>query len=158
MNTPQQSIDVRAVSAWRLSGIITGLFCFVLAGGYIAAACYWEWPLWVGYVLLALAAVITILKVGVIPKISWKRWRYEVKEQEISLMHGIWFKHHTLIPMVRVQHVDTKQGPIMRHYGLTSVTIATAAGVSEIPALADEVAGALRDQIAELARVVDEDV
>ena len=60
--------------------------------------------------------------------------------------------------MARVQHVDTRQGPLLRHYGLSTVTISTAAGTHEIPALADDVAGILRDRISELARVVDEDV
>jgi membrane protein YdbS with pleckstrin-like domain len=46
----------------------------------------------------------------------------------------------------------------MRKYGLSSVTFSTAAGQHEIPALANEEADRVRIQIAELARVNDEDV
>jgi Uncharacterized conserved protein len=60
--------------------------------------------------------------------------------------------------MVRVQHVDTEQGPLLRHFGLSTVSISTAAGTHKIPALSDNVASSLRDAISELARVVDEDV
>jgi len=41
---------------------------------------------------------------------------------------------------------------------LSAVTISTAAGNHEIPALAEEVADELRDRISILARVVEEDV
>lgn len=60
--------------------------------------------------------------------------------------------------MVRVQHVDTKQGPLMSKFVLASVTISTAAGSHEIPALKEEIADELRDHISILARVVEEDV
>ena len=63
------------------------------------------------------------------------RWRYEVRESEIELQHGIFIVKRTLIPMVRVQHVDTSQGPILRKYDLAEITISTAATNHTIPAL-----------------------
>lgn len=92
------------------------------------------------------------------PQITWQTWRYEISQEEIDLFRGVFIKKRTLIPMVRVQHVDTKQGPLLRYFGLSTVTISTAAGTHEIPALADQDAALLRDRISELARVVDEDV
>lgn len=61
--------------------------------------------------------------------------------------------------MVKVQHVDTGQGPLLRRFRLANVTIHTAASMHQIPALETEKAEALRDQIAALARVkeVEED-
>ena len=90
--------------------------------------------------------------------IRWRRWRYEVREQEIELQHGVLFITRTLVPMVRVQHVDTQQGPLLRKYQLATVTISTAATVHEIPALPIEEAEELRVYISQLARVADEDV
>ena len=52
-----------------------------------------------------------------------------------------------LIPMSRVQHVDTGRGPIERRFGLATVVLYTAAGPSKIPGLAGEVADRLRDHI-----------
>mgnify|MGYP001947109567 CR=1 FL=1 len=101
-------------------------------------------------------AVTVVLLYGVArviiwPQLRWKSWRYEVFEKEIELLRGIFIVKHTLIPMTRVQHVDTEQGPIYKRYQLTAVTISTAAGVHEIPALTEELGSSLRDQIAELA-------
>ena len=48
--------------------------------------------------------------------------------------------------------------PILRAFGLSSVTVATAAGEHEIPGLGIEEADVLRDRAAELARLAREDV
>ena len=64
----------------------------------------------------------------------------------------------SVIPMVRVQHVETTQGPILKANGLASVTITTAGSKFEIPGLASAEAETLRDQVAVLARIAQEDV
>lgn len=114
----------------------------------------WLWMIPVGLAVLAL--LFSILQIVIIPAIRWRRWRYEVSENEVDLKYGVFVVTRTLIPMVRVQHVDTIQGPFLRMYNLASVTISTAAGQHEIPALALEAADELRDRIAELARVADD--
>jgi len=93
-----------------------------------------------------------------VPKIRWERWRYELREQEIELQHGLFVVKRTLIPIIRVQHVDTNQGPIMKKYRLASVVISSAATTHEIPALDEDEAEELRKTISYLVRVVREDV
>ncbi len=85
-------------------------------------------------------------------------WRYEVREHEVELQYGVFVVKRVLVPMIRVQHVDTSEGPILRKYKLANVTIATAATVHEIPALDVEKADQLRDYISQLAREAKEDV
>jgi Uncharacterized conserved protein len=60
--------------------------------------------------------------------------------------------------MVRVQHVDTSQGPILKHYCLASMSISTAATIHTIPAITEQEADQLRVRISELARVAEDDV
>lgn len=155
---PEQKIDIKAVKYWRLSGCIASLFYCLIPGGYFLAMHIWKWPGWVLILIILLTVLSATYAIVFKPSVRWKTWRYDVSAQEIDLYYGILVKHRIIIPMVRVQHVDTEQGPILRRYGLSSVTIHTAAGEHEIPALADKVAGELRKRIAELARVVDEDV
>lgn len=155
---PEQRIDPRAVHYWRWSAVIGSLFLFLIPAAYWAAARFWHWPAWITIVLVVLTFGNAVFAILFKPGIRWQTWRYEVSEQEIDLLRGVFIKTRTLIPMVRVQHVDTEQGPLLRHFGLSSVTVSTAAGTHEIPALADDVAALLRDRISELARVVDEDV
>lgn len=155
---PEQRIDVKAVQYWRWSALIKSFFLLLIPGAYYLAMYLWKCPLWIFIILLVLTIADLTFSIFLKPNITWKTWRYDVSEQEIDLLHGVFIKTHTLIPMVRVQHVDTEQGPLLRHFGLSTVSISTAAGTHEIPALADEVAEGLRDRISELARVVDEDV
>ena len=85
-------------------------------------------------------------------KIRHHIWRYEVFENEIEIQHGLIRVTRVIVPMVRVQHVDTSQGPLLRRYRLASVQISTAATVHDIPALELEEADELRDYISRLAR------
>jgi membrane protein YdbS with pleckstrin-like domain len=99
---------------------------------------------------------VAVAGIGVVPELRWARWRYEIRDEEIDLRHGTVKITRTLVPMLRVQHVDTTQGPLDQALGLATVVVHTAAGRTTIPALDDEYAGRLRDQIARLARTADE--
>jgi membrane protein YdbS with pleckstrin-like domain len=102
----------------------------------------------IGVVAVVLAVVAAI----VIPPIRLAMFRYEVREEEIDLRHGIVVQQRTLVPMVRVQHVDTRRTLLSRFFGLAAVVFHTAAGANEIPALREADAAAIRDRIADLAR------
>lgn len=155
---PQQRIASKALRVWRIGAAVPMIFLSLLWGGYAYMTARFDLPslfMWIAAVLIVLLAIVVI---GIIPKLRWNRWRYEVYENEVDLMRGVLIVKRTLVPMVRVQHVDTEQGPLLRRYGLSTVTISTAATVHEIPALTEEEADRLRDRISALARVVDEDV
>ena len=109
-----------------------------------------------GGVWTLLPLVVVAVGVFAVPELRWRRWRYEVRDEEIDLVHGTIRITRTLVPMLRVQHVDTTQGPIDQALGLATVVVHTAAGATTIPALEAEHAGRLRDRIAVLARTADE--
>ena len=90
--------------------------------------------------------------VALLPPLRFRLWRYELREHELEIQEGLLVVRRMLIPLVRVQHVDTRQGPLARWFGLSSVTVATAGSSHEIPALNDHVANLLRDRISALAR------
>ncbi|NQD51404.1 PH domain-containing protein, partial [Bacillus altitudinis] len=109
-------------------------------------------------ILIGLWILQVIFGIWLIPKIRHHIWRYEVFENEIEIQHGLIRVTRVIVPMVRVQHVDTSQGPLLRRYRLASVQISTAATVHDIPALELEEADELRDYISRLARVTEDDV
>ena len=102
--------------------------------------------------VLALAGVT----VGVAPGLRWRRWRYEIRPDEVDLQRGIFWVSRTLVPLARIQHVDTRQGPLQRRFGLSTVVFHTAAGPNQIPELSTSVAADARDRIAELTKEQDE--
>lgn len=153
---PQQRIDANALKVWRMTGAITSIFYWIIPSIYMYLDRSFGLISSVTWVLFALALLITTLKIFVIPLIRWRRWRYEVTEHELDIQHGLLIIERTLVPMTRIQHVDTHQGPLLRYYKLSNVSVSTAAGGQIIPALSEEIADRVRDQIAELARVADE--
>ncbi|KAA0948425.1 PH domain-containing protein [Sporosarcina sp. ANT_H38] len=155
---PVNRISEKGLKVWRLYGIIeTGLLLLVAIGAGVLTYIF-EWPWWI-YVVSGVGVILfAYFFIYLFPKVRWMRWRYEVRESEIELQHGIFIVKRTLIPMVRVQHVDTAQGPILRKYNLAEITISTAATNHTIPALVMEEADELRSRISALARVAEEDV
>src|SRR5262249_51444663 len=105
---------------------------------------------------VVLALLYGLVNIVILPRRRWRSWRYAIGETEIELRHGIWWQTWTRIPMARVQHVDTRRGPLERRYGLASVVVYTAAGSRQIPGLAIEVAEESRDRVARLANVRDD--
>jgi membrane protein YdbS with pleckstrin-like domain len=151
MPEPAQRLAPQARWAWRLSwaaSCIVALVVLETAGDGLPSA--WQTA---GTVLLAVAL---LAGTPLVPELRWRRWRWDVREHEIDLQRGILVVRRTLIPMARVQHVETERGLIGQALGLSTVEIHTAAGSHEIPLLRDHDAGLIRARIAELARTDDE--
>lgn len=155
---PEHTLPRESIKAWRISGGLGTLFFWIVP--LILAGIAWSGDLawWIVYISALLSIALTVLYSTLIPLIRWKRWRYQVDEHEIDLKHGIFIIRRTLIPVKRVQHVDTRQGPILRKFGLSSVAITTAATTHEIPALDDDTADQVRNKISNFARLAREDV
>jgi membrane protein YdbS with pleckstrin-like domain len=134
--------------AWAVP---VGIGC-VVAGSALAgsdAPGVLAWPAW------ALALAVVAVGGLALPLVRWRSWRYEVRDEEIDLLRGAVVVRRTLIPMARVQHVDTQRTPLSDLFELRSVTVHTAAGSHSIPALRPGDAALMRDRIALLAREPD---
>ena len=133
------AVAVLAVVAWLIVRRLGGdVFWVYLVAGIVELVC-------VGDLLIS-------------PRVEMATWRYDVTPTDVDLYHGVFVKKRVLVPLVRVQHVQTKQGPLLRAHGLATVTISTAGESFEIPGLAEDDANELRDRVAELARLAKEDV
>jgi membrane protein YdbS with pleckstrin-like domain len=111
----------------------------------------------------ALAALVRIAPVAglvvsviLVPSLRWRRWRWDVRPEAIDIRHGTFTIRRTLVPMLRVQHVDTRRNPVEQSLDLATVVVHTAAGSHTIPLLRVTDAAEVRDRIAELARTADE--
>ncbi|MDO4502692.1 MAG: PH domain-containing protein [Coriobacteriia bacterium] len=158
---PSCKLDPKVKSVWRISAAIVlalSLVCcavpFLLAGALGEE----DWAFLVAGILAAVHAALAAWFVGAFPPIRFARWRYQVGEHELDIMRGLFWRKRFVIPFIRVQNTDTKQGPIMRAFGLAEVTVATAAGEHCIPGLTVEEAESLRDAIATQARLAREDI
>lgn len=148
----------KGLTVWRIYGLMQTAFVVLIATGLIVLNLLFFELGWLYLAIAALVIAVGLMSIWVLPNLRWKRWRYEVREHEIELQHGILIRKRTLVPMVRVQHVDTEQGPILRNYQLASIHISTAATQHTIPFLDEQEAEAMRQRISVLARVAEEDV
>lgn len=155
---PEKRIDENAIKAWKITGVIWGALLFLVPGGLYAMYEFAGLPVIVPIIAGPVSVILFYLMVFVFPKFRWKRWYYNVDEDSVDMLRGIIFRKRTVVPINRIQHVDTKQGPIYRKFGLSSINISTAATTHEIPALDEETATQLRNIISELVRRVKEDV
>lgn len=105
-----------------------------------------------------LYVVLLVIFLLAVTPLRYIRWHYELRPDFLELKYGIVWRKHIVVPFIRVQNTDTKQGPILRAFGLASVTVSTAAGSMEIPGLLTEEADSVRDRAAEFARLAREDV
>ncbi|MBU8907318.1 PH domain-containing protein [Desertibacillus haloalkaliphilus] len=154
---PRQRISKHALPVWRFKAVIESVVIALVVVGYGFISYFLQLPTSLLVFIIIVFVLGSLIHIFVVPNIRWKRWRYDVLESEIDLQYGIIIVKRTLIPMNRVQHVDTEHGPLLRKYGLAAVTISTAATVHQIPALTHEVADDLRDRIASLAAVAEDD-
>lgn len=155
---PKNNIAKNAVKAWRITASIYVVVLWLLIIGGAVLTFIFD----LSYIYSGISAILGIIAIFLfiylIPKLRYRRWRYEIFEQEIYIQHGILIVTRTIIPMIRVQHVDTEQGPILKMYKLATVSISTAATTHQIPALNEEDASSLRDRISTLAMVDEDDV
>jgi len=158
-NEPKEGIDPRARKVWMISGVLGSIIVLMIAlGFYFMIVTVMGAPEWMGWLAIGLALLYAPWGIYISPWLRMRFWRYELREKEMEIQHGIFVIKRHLIPMVRVQYVDTEHGPLMRYFGLTTLSISTAATKFAIPALPKERAEELRGEIATLARVSEEDV
>ncbi len=147
---PDQKIDARVVTLWRLQRVIrlalVGLPFAAMVGFGLTALVNLTLGVVVGGGLILHGVVMLILW----PALEYRAFRYAVREHDLLVRSGVLFRRWSSIPLGRIQHVDTRQGPLERALGLSRLQVYTAAGMSadgSIPGLAEEDAERLRDEL-----------
>jgi len=144
----------RVTTAWRLSGLIFAAFITAMAAvldlSVLAAAD--AGPIATGIITLV-TAVLAFPLALIWPSLRYRHWRWQVEPDRLIIHKGVIWRSYSLIPRVRVQHVDTRTSPLQRWLGLSSLIIYTAGtrgADAEIPGLSATQAEQLRDELAQL--------
>ena len=140
------------VTVWRLTGLISAAVLTAVIGmleGFVLAP--EGITLFVPGGLTALAGVLVLAHAFYWPTLRYRYWGWLVDDDRVIIEKGVVWRSRSLIPRVRVQHVDTRTSPLQRWFGLSSLIVYTAGtrGADvEIPGLAADDAERLREDLA----------
>lgn len=149
-------LPISAIDVWRMHGLIELLIFGLLLCIELVASLIWDWPIWIFWLLLIIFILYIPLCYLFFPKLRWKQFFYEIKNDEIDIQDGVLIIKHTLIPIVKIQKIYISQGPILKKLDLANVTINTAASEETIPALPYKTAQGIRKYISQLVTAADE--
>jgi len=92
--------------------------------------------------------------------LRYRRFRFALDDDGLYLERGVLVHVSTVVPYVRVQHVDTRRDPLERLTGLASTVVYTAGARDpdlRVPGLSPGRAAGLRDRLRTLAVARDDD-
>lgn len=146
VTTDRRSLASRVQLQWSLRIVIGAVVLSAIATFVLS---WLDVDPRVGGGIFTLALVLGALWVG----LYYRLWVYQIRDDAIYLERGVVTHVRTLVPYVRIQHVDTSRGPLERALGLSTLVVYTAgsrgADVS-IPGLTPEEASDLQDRIKDL--------
>lgn len=100
-----------------------------------------------------LPAVIALIAVGAIivaPNRVYRRLGYSVDGDFLRVVRGWLFHSDTIVPFVRVQHIDVNRGPLDKMFDTASLVVHTAGthnSIVTLPGLSPDRAAELREII-----------
>ena len=136
----------------------------------LGAAIFWL-PLLVGSLILdrlvlhdlpiaglapVLVGLIAFSAILVAPERIYRRLGYSVDGELLRVVRGWLFHSDTIVPFVRVQHIDIKRGPLDKLFGTASLVVHTAGthnSIVSLPGLSPDRAADIREAIRGSIRV-----
>ena len=103
-----------------------------------------------GGLLPAIIGLSGLSGVTVAPDRIYRRLGYAIDGRLLRTVRGWLFHTDTVVPFVRVQHIDVTRGPVDKMFGTASLVVHTAGthnSVVVLPGLSPERAAAIRDAI-----------
>lgn len=98
----------------------------------------------------SVAAVLALLGILVVPARRYLKLGYALHPTLLQVVRGWLFHSDTLVPLVRVQHIDVTRGPLEKMFGTATLVVHTAGthnSIVVLPGLAPDKASDIRDEI-----------
>src|SRR5690625_14187 len=160
IKTPESKLSKDVIKVKIIDEVMENVIIMFVLGVLFYLNKLFSWDGWISLLLIGITIIIILIafwSIFISPFLLYKNWRYHVDEEFLQLKSGALKEKHQLVPMTKIQSVETNQGPILRKYGLYSLSIETMGSSHRIPALPEEVAIALRNQIAYFAKIKEVD-
>lgn len=143
-----ETLDPRVRVVWLASVVVIA----ALLGGLLAGIRRFLFEFALAFIV-GTVLVVAALGIGYVV-VKYRAWHFEIRDDDLYLERGVFTHVTTVVPFVRVQHVDTQRGPVERLLGLGSVVVYTAGSRGAdvtIPGLTPERASELQGRLRNLA-------
>lgn len=145
--TERRSLDATVQLQWGIRMAIGAVILGLITGAILNS-------LDVAPTFASVAIGFFLLVGSIWVALRYRVWVYQIREDSVYLERGVFTHVRTIVPYVRIQHVDTSRGPLERALGLSTLVVYTAgsrgADVS-IPGLKPDEARDLQQRLKELA-------
>lgn len=109
------------------------------------------------FLLSGAVFVLAIAFLTLVPRLRYRFWRYALRPDELYLRYGVVNRVQTIVPLMRIQHLDVSQDVVEREFDLGKLIVHTAGTRSStvvVPGLDLDLAERLRDDMK--AFIIDE--
>lgn len=123
LRPPRQPVARRAIGWWAVRSLaltLPALALTLVGAGVLPRAQPWWW---------AAAAAITAagaLMAGVAPLLRYRVHRWEVSQVAVYTRRGWVVQQWQIVPLSRIQTLETHRGPLQQWFGLSTLTVTTA--------------------------------
>ena len=102
-----------------------------------------------------LVPLLAVSAITIAPQRIYRHLGYRLTDKLMQVVHGWVFHTDTIVPFVRVQHIDVTRGPVDKLFGTSTLVVHTAGthnSIVTVPGLAPNTAADIRDVIREHVR------
>lgn len=155
-----KKLPPRVRSVWMTVAGLESFALICVAVGCVVWSAMNGWGIWQ---IVAAAAAVALAGVALIAgrlrcRYAYAFTRYSIGPDDICVRHGWLWKTTEIVPYNRVQHVDIEQGPVLRLFHLSSISISVAAGQQRIEGIDPREAQEVTRRILEHVRTAKEDL
>ncbi|MBB3100837.1 hypothetical protein FHR83_008563 [Actinoplanes campanulatus] len=129
LRPPRHRLDRRFITWRTLQAVLWSIGVLGTLGaiwGYAESA-----RPYLGPVILAVAVTYAV-NITVMPYARYRTHRWEATEDAVYALSGWLTREWKVVPISRIQSIDTEIGPLQRWLGLASITVTTASSEGKI--------------------------
>ena len=147
LRPPAHRVDPKARTWWAVRAGIRWLVPVIVAPIVVGVIPDLGWTL--GAVVFVVLVVVAAAHLIVMPRFRYAFHRWETNPVAVYAQQGWLTRARVLIPISRVQVIDTVAGPLERMFGLATLTVTTAssAGTVRVEGLPTELAQRLAAEL-----------